>query len=98
MWQMTITFDLLHLFQDSDFAGDLEDSKSTSGGALCVLESHTFVPVSWVCKKQTSVSNSSTEAEIISLDARLRMGGIPSFGSFAIWFLKCVSLQPKPTQ
>ena len=27
----------LGLFQDSDFAGDLEDSKSTSGGTLCVL-------------------------------------------------------------
>ena len=25
----------LGLFQDSDFAGDLEDSKSTSGGTLC---------------------------------------------------------------
>ena len=28
----------LGLFQDSDFAGDLEDSKSTSGGTLCILE------------------------------------------------------------
>ena len=26
----------LGLFQDSDFAGDLEDSKSTSGGTLCI--------------------------------------------------------------
>ena len=30
----------LGLFQDSDFAGDLEDSKSTSGGTLCVFGSH----------------------------------------------------------
>ena len=37
----------LGLFQDSDFAGDLEDSKSTSGGTLCVFGSHTFVPISW---------------------------------------------------
>ena len=59
------------LFQDSDFAGDLEDSKSTSEGTLCVLGSHTFVPISWMCKKQTSVSHSSTESEIISLDAGL---------------------------
>ena len=51
----------LGLFQDSDFAGDLEDSKSTSGGTLCVLGSHTFVPISWMCKKQTSVSHSSAE-------------------------------------
>ena len=32
----------LGLFQDSDFAGDLEDSKSTSGGTLCIFGSHTF--------------------------------------------------------
>ena len=68
----------LGLFQDSDFAGDLEDSKSTSGGTLCVFGSHTFVPRSWMCKKQTSVSHSSTESEIISLDAGLRLDGIPA--------------------
>ena len=66
----------LGLFQDSDFAGDLEDSKSTSGGTLCVFGSHTFVPINWMCKKQTSVSYSSTESEIISLDAGLRMDGL----------------------
>ena len=68
----------LGLFQDSDFAGDLEDSKSTSGGTLCVFGSQTFVPISWMCKKQTSVSHSSTESEIISLDAGLRLDGVPA--------------------
>ena len=37
-----------------------------SGGTLCVFGSHTFVPISWMCKKQTSVSHSPTELEIIS--------------------------------
>ena len=37
-----------------------------------------FVPIKWMCKKQTSVSHSSTESEIISLDAGLRMDGIPA--------------------
>ena len=32
----------------------------------------------WMCKKQTSVSRSSTESEIISLDAGLRLDGIPA--------------------
>ena len=32
----------LGLFQDCDFAGDLEDSKSTSGGVLCIFGSHTY--------------------------------------------------------
>ena len=67
----------LGLFQDSDFAGDLEDSKSTSGGTLCIFGSHTFVPISWMCKKQTAVSHSSTESEIISLDTGLRLDGLP---------------------
>ena len=66
----------LGLSQDSDFAGDLEDSKSTSGGTLCIFGSHTFVPIIWMCKKQTSVSHSSTESEIISLDTGLRMDGL----------------------
>ena len=68
----------LGLFQDSDLAGDLEDSKSTSGGTLCIFGSHTFVPISCMCKKQTSVSHSSTESEIISLDTGLRLDGLPA--------------------
>ena len=31
-----------------------------------------------MCKKQTSVSHGSTESEIISLDAGLRLDGIPA--------------------
>ena len=69
----------LGLFQDSDLAGDLEDSKATSGGILCALGSPTFVPTSLICKKQTSVSHSFTESEIISLDAWLRLDGMPAF-------------------
>ena len=52
----------LGLFQDTDFVGDVEDSKSTSGGTLCVFGSRTFVPISWMCEKQTAVSHSSTES------------------------------------
>ena len=44
---------------------------------MCIFGSRTFVPISWICKKQTSVSHSSTEAEVISLDAGLGMDGIP---------------------
>ena len=59
----------LALFQDSDFAGDLEDSKSTSGGIPCIFGGRTFVTISWMCKKQTSVSH-------LSLDAGFRMDGL----------------------
>ena len=39
-------------------------------------EVETFVPISWMCKKQTSVSHSSTESDIFSLDAGLRKDGL----------------------
>ena len=88
----------LGLCHDSDFAGDLEDSKSTSGGILCIFGSHTFT-TSWMCKKQTSVSHSSTESEIISLDAGVRMDGIPALD---LWDLVMEVLhsffQTKPTK
>ena len=84
----------LGLFQDSDFAGDLEDSKSTSGRTLCVFGSHSLVPLSWMCKKQTLVSRSSTESEIISLDAGLRLDGIPAL---VLWDL-IVSVLGNTTQ
>ena len=48
------------------------------GGTLCIFGSHAFVPISWMCKKQTSISHSSTEPEIISLDAELRLDGLPA--------------------
>ena len=76
----------LGLFQDSDFAGDVEDSESTSEGLLYIFGSHTFVPICWTCKKQTSVSHSSTEGEIISFDAGVGVG------------YRSVAFFPKPIQ
>ena len=80
----------LGLFQDSDFAEDLEDSKPTSGGRLCIVGSLTFVPISWMCKKQTAVSHSSTESEIISFGHWIEIGwfacsGIMGSHCFCFW-------------
>ena len=50
----------------------------TPWGILCIFGSHTFVPISWMCKNQTSVSHMSTVPEIISLDAGLRVDGFPT--------------------
>ena len=43
------------------------------------LGSRTYVPISSMCKKQTSESHSSRKSETISLDAGLRMHGLPTF-------------------
>ena len=63
-------------FKNSDLVGDLEDTKSTSGGTLCIFGYRTCVRISWMCKKQSSVSHSPTGFEIISLDDRLRLDGL----------------------
>ena len=47
------------------------------------------LPISWMCKKQTSVSHSSTETEIISLNAGLRLDGIPALD---LWDLSVLAL------
>ena len=60
-----------------------------------LLEEHcAFLEVSWMCKKQTSVSHSSTESEIISLDAGLRLDWIPALD---LWDL-IVSVRGNTTQ
>jgi hypothetical protein len=43
---------------------------------LFLVGPNTF-PLTWRCKKQGAVSHSSTEAEVIALDAAMRMEGIP---------------------
>ena len=56
----------------------LKTQTRLSGGILCRLGSHTYVLGSWMCKKQTPVTRSSTASEITSVDIGLRMDGIPA--------------------
>jgi len=45
---------------------------------LALVGPNTFVPVSWLCKKQGAVSHSTAESEVISLDTGVRLEGIPA--------------------
>ena len=76
MWETQHNNFKLEYFKTLILQESSKDSKSTSGGVLCIFASHTFVPISRMCKKQTSVSHSSTEVEITFLEAGLRMDGI----------------------
>ncbi|XP_068331580.1 uncharacterized mitochondrial protein AtMg00810-like [Pyrus communis] len=58
----------LTTFSDSDWAADLNTRRSVIGYAVYLGNSL----ISWQSKKQTSVSRSSTEAEIRSLQAQLQ--------------------------
>ena len=64
-------------YADADFASDTEESKSTNGGYVVLVGPNTWAPIACVCKAQTSVSHSSTESEVISLDYVLRTEGVP---------------------
>ncbi|GJT49095.1 hypothetical protein Tco_0975252 [Tanacetum coccineum] len=52
----------LEAFSDSDYAGASHDRKSTTGG--CQFLGKRLI--SWQCKKQTVVSNSTAEAEYVA--------------------------------
>ncbi len=66
------------LFSGSDFAGDWADMRSTSGVFLALHGYHRFFPVSGHRKKQTAVSHSTVEAEIVAAYHAIRTGGLPA--------------------
>ena len=64
------------LYSDADFAGDMHRSKSTSGMYVAIVGPNTFAPVAAHCKKQTCVSHSSTESEIVAAELAIRSEGL----------------------
>ena len=67
----------LVLYTDADHSSGIEFTQSTSGTLLCIEGPSSFGPRSWMSKKQTSTSRSTTEAEIVSL-ATGRCDAIPT--------------------
>ena len=72
----------LWCFADADHAGEY-DNRSTSGCILILIGPNTYFPLTAFSKKQTSVSMSSTEAEVVSANVALRAVGLPSSGLWA---------------
>ena len=81
------------LFQGSDFAEDLEDSKSTSIGVLCIFGRRNQSQ-SVGCARHKLLSHSCTESEIVSLDAPLRMDGVGCGGRSMTLIKKHIHQQP----
>ena len=61
VWYSKDTSDVLAGYSNADWAGNADDRKSTSRGCFCVGNNF----VSWMSKKQNSISLSTTEAEYI---------------------------------
>ena len=66
-----------HLFADADFAGCVETLRSTSDVHLAIRGLNTCFPISGQSKRQTCVSHSTPEAEIVAADFALRLDGLP---------------------
>ena len=71
------------LFADADHAGE-HDNKSTSGTFLALVGPNTYFPPSAFSKKQTSISISSTEAEVVCANIALRTVGLPSSATWSL--------------
>ena len=39
---------------------------------------NTYVPIAWLCNRQGAASHSTAEAKVISMDACVRMQGLPA--------------------
>ena len=72
----------LWCFADADHAGEY-DNRSTSGCFLVLIGPNSYFPLTAFSKKQTSVSMSSTEAEVVAANITLRAVGLPSSGLWA---------------
>ncbi len=59
----------VHLYADADFAGCKRTGRSTSGAFFCMGGDDTFFPLQAVSRKQTAVSHSTPEAEIVAAAA-----------------------------
>ena len=65
VWYSRDTNDVLVGYSDADWAGNIDDRKSTLGGCFYVGNNL----VSWMSKKQNFISFSTTEAEYIAADS-----------------------------
>ena len=66
-----------HLFADADFAGCVDTQRSTSGLHLALRGPNSCFPIAGVSKRQTCVSHSTPEAEMVSMSHALRHCGLP---------------------
>ncbi|CAE8594044.1 unnamed protein product, partial [Polarella glacialis] len=82
----------LRLFADADFAGCRDTARSTSGVFLGIYGKNTFVPVAAQAKKQSCVSHSTPEAELVAANLALRTQGLPALEVFDKVFGRKVKL------
>ena len=81
-----------HLFADANFAGCELTQRSTSGLHLVIRGPRTCFPIAGQSKRQTCVSHSTPEAEIVAADFALRLVGLPALDLWHKILPHCPSL------
>jgi hypothetical protein len=76
----------LCVFSDADWAGEKQTFKSTTGSLTCLVGPNSFFPLYALSKKQTCVSHSTPEAEIVAADAAIKNEGLPLL---TLWEVLC---------
>ena len=68
------------MWSDADWCGDSEETKSTSGLRLELLNPNTGWrwPISWSVRRQGSTSNSTAEAETVALCHAVKHESLPT--------------------
>ena len=82
-----------YCYTDADFAGCQETLRSTSGVHIALEGLRSRFPLSGCSKKQTAVSHSTPEAEIIACAFGLRTEGIPAMQLWDVLLGRLVDLQ-----
>jgi hypothetical protein len=84
----------LALYSDADFAGDPDSMKSTSGVFLALIGPSSFVPLGAVSKKQTRVSHSTPEAELVAADLAVRAEGLLALTLWEVFWRSDAGVKP----
>ena len=82
----------ISFFCDADFSGRQKTARSTSGLFLALVGPNTFLPLSAASKRQTAVSHSTPEAELVAADLGVRTEGLPALSIGEVLFERPVSL------
>ena len=80
------------LYSDADFAGCLDTAKSTSGVFIALTGPNSFFPLNAISKKQSCVSHSTPEAEIVAADLAIRTEGLPALQLWGVVLERPVKL------
>ena len=67
-----------HYYSDADFAGCVQTQRSTTGAFGMIWGPNSCFPIAMLSKRQSCVSHSTPEAELVAMDTTLRVVAMPA--------------------